>query len=118
LTFGDQQVGTKSASQTVTLSNTGSGQLTITSIAASGDFAATTDCGSTLDSGASCSIFVTFTPTAVGPLSGLITITDDGAGNPQTVPLNGNGVGVAAASVSPTNLTFPDQAVGTTSAPQ
>jgi len=120
LSFGEQQVSTTTSSpQTVTLTNTGNGSLNITNIAASGDFAQTNTCGSTVAAGASCTISVTFTPTATGTRSGAITITDDAAGSPQTVSLTGLGIvsGVSA-TLSTTSLTFPDQVVETTSAPQ
>lgn len=61
LTFATQLVGLKSAAQNVTLANTGGAALAITSIAASGDFAQTNTCGSTVNPGASCTIGVTFT---------------------------------------------------------
>lgn len=101
------------------MTNTGSSSLSVTSIAASGDFAQTNTCGSTVAAGASCTISVTFTPTAAGVRDGAITITDDAAGSPQTVSLTGTGI-VSGVSVtlSTSSLTFPDQVVQTTSAPQ
>src|SRR5205823_4427767 len=71
LDFGNQPLATISAPMTVTFTNTGTAALTITSFAASGDFAASTtlvrSCPTspaTLAAGANCSINVTFTPTA------------------------------------------------------
>ena len=46
LSFGGQMVGTTSSAQTVTLANPGPSSLTITAIAASGDFSETNSCGS------------------------------------------------------------------------
>ena len=94
LTFGGQLLTTTSAAQTVTLTNTGGGPLTINSIAASGDFAQTNTCPpstSTLAAGANCTINVTFAPTATGTRNGTLSITDNAAGSPQTVPLTGTG---------------------------
>ena len=98
LAFGNQLLNTPSAAQTVTLTNTGTGALTINSIAASGDFAETsTGAGAcpispaTLAAGANCTISVTFTPTVVGARAGNLTITDNAAGSPHTVPLTGTG---------------------------
>ena len=54
LTFGLQLVGTRSTAQTATLTNTGTTPLTISSIAASGDFVAKDNCGSSLPAGESC----------------------------------------------------------------
>jgi hypothetical protein len=95
LTFGNQLLGTPSASQRVTLSNTGMATLTITSITASGDFSQTNNCRGSVAPSASCTINVTFTPTATGTRTGTLTITDNNngvAGSTQTVSLTGTGV--------------------------
>ena len=119
LTFASQAVGSTSAAQTVTLKNTGAGALSISGIAASGNFAETNTCGTSLAASASCTISVTFTPTAAGTLSGAITFTDNAAASPQQVSLSGTGAGTTpAVSLSPTSLTFASQAVGSTSAAQ
>jgi hypothetical protein len=98
LTFTGQMLTTTSAAQPVTLKNTGTGPLTINTIAASGDFAATSTGANacpinpvTLAAGGTCTISVTFAPTAAGARSGTLTVTDNGAGSPQTIPLNGTG---------------------------
>jgi hypothetical protein len=118
LTFASQIVNTTSAPQNAVLTNTGGATLTITSIIASGDFAETNSCGPTLASGASCTIAVTFTPTAPGPLAGAVTVTDNAPGSPQTLPLNGNGGQAPVVVLAPTSLTFSGQVVGSTSAAQ
>jgi len=91
LTFASQTVGSSSASQAVTLSNTTASAVAISSIAASGDFSQNNNCGSSLAGGGSCTINVTFTPTAAGTRSGTLTITDSAANSPQTVTLSGTG---------------------------
>ncbi len=91
LTFASQAVGTTSPAQPATLKNTGSGPLSITSIAVSGDFAQTNNCGSKVNPGASCTLNVTFKPTATGTRSGALTINDDAAGSPHKVLLTGTG---------------------------
>jgi hypothetical protein len=118
LTFPNQIVGTTSAPQNAILTNTGGAVLNITSITASGDFAETNSCGPSLASGASCTIAVTFTPTAAGPRAGAVAVADNAPGSPQTLPLNGSGVLAPVVFLSPTNLTFSGQNVGTTSAAQ
>jgi hypothetical protein len=100
LSFSPQAIGTTSAPQTVTLSNTGNGALTITSIVVTGDFAQINTCGTSLAAGASCTISVTFTPTASGSRTGSLTITDNAVGSPQIVSLGGGG-GDFSISVSP-----------------
>ncbi|MGA8185920.1 MAG: choice-of-anchor D domain-containing protein, partial [Terriglobia bacterium] len=118
LTFPPQQVGSTSAAQDVIVTNNGSTTLTISSIAASGDFAQTNDCGSSLAPGANCTLSVTFTPTTSGPLTGSVTLTDDAAsGSTQTIGLSGSAFS-GAVSLSPTSLSFGDQEVDTTSAAQ
>ena len=117
LTFADQGVGTISTAQTVTLTNTGGGVLTISSIAVSADFAQTNNCGASLAVGIGCSIDVTFTPTVSGLLSGDLTIASDDPSGPQMVALSGTGI-APAVSFTSTSLTFVAQLVGTTGDPQ
>jgi len=120
LTFASQTVATTSAAQSVTLKNSGTGALSIASIAASGNFAEANTCGTSLAANASCSISVTFTPAAAGTLTGAITFTDNATASPQQVSLSGTGTAVAtpAVSLSPASLTFASQTVATTSAAQ
>ncbi len=98
LTFPDQIVGTTSASQDLTLTNNGGAPLVTASITVSGDFqrvsAGTGDCGTapTLAPNSSCTIRVTFAPTAVGTRNGTVTVNDNAANTPQTASLSGNGV--------------------------
>jgi hypothetical protein len=119
LSFGTELVSITSAPQAVTLTNTGSASLNVTGIGASADFAQTNDCGSLVAVGASCTMSVTFTPTALGIRTGTLSITDDAFGSPQVISLAGAGV-VSGLNVtlSPTSLTFPDQQPQVTSAPQ
>jgi len=94
LTFPKTIVGDTSKAKDVTVKNTGTGTLDITSIAISGDFALVTSaepCGSTLAPKKKCKIAVTFTPTQAGTLTGDVTITDNAPNSPQQVPLTGTG---------------------------
>src|SRR5260370_8535193 len=84
-------MGTTSAAQSVTLSNTGNASLNLTSVSASGDFAQTNTCGSSVAASANCTISVTFTPTASGSRTGTLSITDNASGSPQSVSLTGIG---------------------------
>jgi hypothetical protein len=116
LTWGTVVVGETSSAKMVTVTNTGTATLDISSIATSGDFAKATStkpCGSTLAVGKSCVIKVTFTPTQVGVRSGNLTITDNASNSPQTVPLSGTGV--PQATLTPSSATFPAETVGTSS---
>jgi hypothetical protein len=103
LTFAQQGVGSTSPSQSVTLSNTGTGALLITSVTVSGadasDYALINPCGSSLAAGTSCKLSVTFTPKATGTRTATITIDDNSglvSGASQTVALTGTGIPVAA----------------------
>jgi len=121
LAFGQENMGSTSAAQTVTLSNTGNAALSISSMALGGansaDFAQTSNCGASVAAGASCTISVTFTPSAAGARSASLAITDNATGSPQTVSLSGTGL-EPAVSLSPSTLTFAKQTTGTTSAGQ
>jgi len=112
-------VGTMSAVQTITLTNAGGVTLSISSITASGDFARTTTCGSSLGAGASCGISVTFSPTAAGTRNGQISVSSNAAGSPHTVGLTGTGFNQEpVAGLSSSSLNFGDQILGETSATQ
>jgi phospholipase C len=123
LSFASQAVGTSSAPQTVTLNNTGSAPLSVTSITITGtnasDFSETTTCGSSVAAGGNCTISVTFTPTAAGSLSASVSVTDNAAGSPQTIALSGTGTaGAPAVTLTPTSLTFATTVQGATSKTQ
>jgi hypothetical protein len=119
LAFGNQTVATTSAARSVTLTNNGSGALAITSVTASAGFAVTHNCGASVAAGASCTLSVTFAPTATGVIAGNVTIVSNAAGSPTQVGLSGTGVAaspVLAWSPATTSLAFPDTAVGATPA--
>jgi FG-GAP-like repeat/Abnormal spindle-like microcephaly-assoc'd, ASPM-SPD-2-Hydin len=118
LTFAAQTVGTTSTPQVVTLSNSGSLALSLTSITASAGFAQTNNCGSSVAAGGACNITVTFTPTATGTQTGSITVVDNAVGGSQTVGLTGTGSGAPTVTLSPTSLTFGNQTTDTISAYQ
>jgi phospholipase C len=92
LAFGNQTVGTVSATQLVTLTNTGTTNLTITRIAATNPFAQKNNCKTGLSVGASCTIQITFAPIAAGPFSGSVKITDNASPSPQVINLTGTGM--------------------------
>jgi YVTN family beta-propeller protein len=120
LTFGSQGIGIASQTQAVTLTNSGVGPLAISGIAIQGDFDQTNSCGTGVAAGANCTINVSFKPTATGPLTGSLTITDNNngvAGSTQVVSLTGTGTG-AVVSSSPSSLTFSAQLSGSTSPAQ
>jgi hypothetical protein len=95
VTFPATHVGTSSASQIVTMTNTGTSVLSITSIAVTGtnasSFIFANNCGTSLALGASCTIHGHFAPTVMGVLTAAITISDSAAGSPQKFALSGTG---------------------------
>jgi hypothetical protein len=96
LAFGNEPIDITSTAQTVTLSNTGSAALSITSVAITGtnanDFAETADtCGSSVAAGSNCAIEVTFTPSLASAEAASLNITDNASGSPQSVSLSGTG---------------------------
>ncbi len=102
LSFGDQAVGAPSASQSVTLTNSGTAPLTISGITSTGDYTQSNTCGTGVAVSGKCTIQVTFTPTATGSRSGPVSITDNAAGSPQQIALTGNGT--TALSISTSSL--------------
>jgi Kelch motif/Galactose oxidase, central domain len=121
LNFGLEQVGVTSNPQTVTVTNASFHSATFTSITSSGDFAQTNNCPispSTLNSGQSCMITVTFKPTTTGTRNGGVTLKDNAAGSPQqTISASGTGEPYDF-GLSPTSLNFPSELPGNSSPPQ
>jgi hypothetical protein len=95
LRFLDQQVGTTSEAQTVTLSNHGTAAARLSSVSLTGpsasNYALSNHCGPTLATGASCTVDVAFTPTQTGTRTATVRIVDDAIGSPHTVSLTGTG---------------------------
>jgi hypothetical protein len=117
LNFGNEAVGVTSASQTVIVTNIATNSLTVSTVAASGDFSQTNNCATVAASG-TCTITVTFTPTLSGLRTGFIAISDNASISPQRIRLSGTGVSGSVAGVSLSNvaLNFGAQALNTTSA--
>jgi len=95
LDYGHQSIGIGSSPQVSSLINASSATLAITSIniagANSGDFAQTNNCGTSVPTGQSCSISVTFTPTAKGTRTATVSITDSAPDSPEPFSLSGVG---------------------------
>lgn len=116
--FGTQRVATTSTAHTVSLVNTGtSGSVVISAVTVTGPFARNAGAlPATVGVGGTRPVSVTFTPTAVGAVSGSLTVTTNLATSPLVIPLSGAGV-QPAISVSPSALAFGGQRVGSASAP-
>jgi hypothetical protein len=123
ITFPAQAENTTSAPSTVTVKNTSTTTINVTfsQISTTGPFAVSGGTCATTGNGiapnASCTVFVTFTPTGTAPSSGTLSITDNATGSPQSVTLNGTTTAqVTTVIVTPASVTFPAQAENTTSA--
>ena len=95
LNFGNQKTSTTSAAKSVTLTNSGTTSLILSSLNISGNFALAsgTTCTktTTLAPGANCQIKVTFTPASKGSKSGAVTIGDNAFFSTSTINLSGTG---------------------------
>jgi F5/8 type C domain/Abnormal spindle-like microcephaly-assoc'd, ASPM-SPD-2-Hydin len=120
LNFGSVATGSKSSAQTVTVSNPTGSAAAVSSIAATGDFSQTNTCGSSIAAGGSCTVSVTFAPTATGSRTGTLTVNAGGV--TSAVSLSGTGTssggGSATLTASPTSVAFGSEAVGSTTAAQ
>src|SRR5271163_4975778 len=121
LSFGSIAVGATSKQSTATFKNAQKTSLTIGSIAISGgnapgDYAWAGNCPISpkqLAAGSSCSIGVTFTPSALGNRIATLTVTSSSSSSPQSIALAG--IGIAPVTVSPVSLAFASTLVGATS---
>ncbi len=121
LTFAAQTIGTNSAAQQVTVTNSGDSALTNIKVAITGDFSVNNLCGTSLPGHSTCALQVVYSPKAVGAESGLMTIQD--ALGAQQVALNGTGTPPAAGTgatvtLSPISMNFGVQGVNSISAAQ
>ncbi len=101
--FGSQFVGFPTAPQTLTWTNESVFGAAVSTVSATGDFSATASPScSSVASQASCNISVVFTPTAVGPRTGILSVGSGG----QTLTANLTGIGTADLSISSPTLSF------------
>jgi hypothetical protein len=109
VSFSNTGVGIISAAQTVTLTNNGGVQLLLQSVAITGDFSivpGSNNCGTSLAVNTACTMQVVFVPSIGGLRSGLLTVTDNTAGSPQTLQLTGSGVDFAIGPDGSTSVTI------------
>lgn len=125
LTFAATSEGYASASQVLTLKNTGKAALSLggtgQGITVSGtnasSFTQTNTCGKSVAAGASCAVTAIFKPVAIGALTASLTFADNAFGSPQRVALSGTSVANApVAMLSAQSLSFGSTAVGKTNA--
>jgi hypothetical protein len=116
LTFNPQLIGTTSTPLSVKLTNTGTTTLSISSITTNKPFQlGRTTCGSSVPAGGKCTLSVVFKPTVMAFETGLLVVNDSASSKPQVIELSGTGTTL---TVSPSQLNFGSQKVGTKSPPQ
>ena len=116
LSFGNVVLRATS-SKTVTIKNTGTTTINISSVTGSGPYvvtpSGTTPCGGALNAGKTCTVTASFTPLVTGSIIGGVTVVDDASVSTQVQ--NVTGTGVLAVTMSPTSIAFGNVTVGSTS---
>jgi hypothetical protein len=113
LHFGNQNVSTTSAPQTITLANNGQSIMAINLIATGPNFSQTNTCGTSLAAGANCKISISFSPLKGGSIAGVLGVFTGTTLNPEVVNLIG--AGLAPQIQFGCCLFFENQMIGTTS---
>ncbi len=94
LNFGPQLINTSSAAQSVWITNTGALTLTLTGVSLTGDFAILGGAacqGVSLPNQVGCQLHLYFFPSALGPLTGMLTLSSTAASSPDLIQLSGTG---------------------------
>src|SRR3989449_162965 len=118
--FGDVAVGTRN-SQTITLINSGTANVTISQATPSGNGFSMTGLTVplTLTAGQRTSFNAAFAPASAGSVTGSLSLVSDTPNSPSTIALSGTGVtSTFLLTASPTSLSFGNVTVGSKSAPQ
>jgi hypothetical protein len=114
LNFGTQIIGTLTVKK-ITVKDSGGDGLYINNISISGDYTQSNNCiGIVINANGTCTITVTFKPTAMDSRPGTITISDNAGTGTQTVNLAGVGTYL---KVTPSSVAFPAQLLNTASSP-
>jgi hypothetical protein len=124
VSFAGQRVGT-SATKTATIRNDGAVAMNVTGVTVAGPNAAdfsivpgTNTCtAGPVAANSSCSVDVTFSPSATGGKSASLSVASDAPGSPHGVALSGIGTASLLAA-SPAGVGYGTQIVGTTTAPR
>jgi uncharacterized protein (TIGR03437 family) len=109
LTFTNQNLATSSAPQSVRLTNNGTAALQLSSLPIggvnNGDFIEADNCGASVAAGATCTIQITFNPTAAGARTATLFVNGNIGGTVPAVSLTGIGL---ATGPAPTIQTIAD----------
>jgi hypothetical protein len=118
VTFASQNVGSTSGAQTITITNTGSANLTWSGFtlggANAGDFARAGTCSpsSPVVPTAQCTITITFTPVGAGARSANLTLASNAPGSPHVITLFGTGTSTGAPPAITSNSSLPSGMTG------
>jgi cardiolipin synthase len=109
LTFPGTPVGQTSATQTLTLTNSGGSPLTLSDTVTgnSADFTSATTCGASLAAAANCTFTLALVPQTTGTRTATLTFTDNASTSPQTVTLTGTGSSSGSGSTTYKLYVFP-----------
>jgi hypothetical protein len=119
LSFSDQAVATASAPQAITVTNSGSAPLTVSSVLVPDGFTETDNCASaTIAVGLTCTIQIRFLPSEPKDYNASLTVYGNVAGGQATAALSGNGTPPAAVTLDPLVLNFPATTINATSTAQ
>jgi hypothetical protein len=114
---GTQPLGVASASQSLTVTDSGSAPLTVSAMQLSGadpdDFVITDGCQQPIAAGASCSVDVRFSPEAQGARSATLTLVTDAENTPAPVALSGTGGSLPQGAAGPAGATGATGKAGT-----
>lgn len=113
ISFGSILVGS-SGSSTVTLTNSGTAPVSVSTASASGaGFTVSGFTAGTVNPGASTSFTVKFAPAAAGSVSGSVSVVSNAPGSPLTIALSGSGTATQSQlSINPSSIAFNNVNVG------
>jgi hypothetical protein len=109
LSFGDVPIGSSSAAQGVTLTNTGTLDLDISNVQVSDSYSQTSNCPTILSRGSSCQFQIVFTASATGTSFGNFSVSGNAFNSPQSTALNGTGVDFALTTSEPSKTVSPGE---------
>jgi hypothetical protein len=114
LAFEERVIGTTSAAQAVTITNTGDAPATVSAVGTTGDFAVQSSTCAVVQPRGTCTVLVVFRPTGTGTRGGQLQVASDASNPVLTVGLTGVGVPAPApvVSLSPGALDFGQRVIG------
>jgi len=120
LAFGTFILHGDAGRQNVELLNTGNGPIAISNITVSGPFTMTNDCGTSLATGAVCTIALSFNPATLGTANGTLNVVTDAAGGARAIALSASVIADSrpVIRIAPNVLGFGNRQIGSDSAAQ